>query len=75
MTSVRNIIRFIVAAMGMVQLIAFVVQGMNEYGSLLMAFFFFFIAATNFCKECPIIFFARRAYWRMRSRKIPTQKI
>jgi hypothetical protein len=42
---------------------------------VILSVFAFMLGATNMCRECPALLFLRRAYWTMRSKRIPTKKI
>ncbi|MCX6136319.1 MAG: hypothetical protein NTV54_02335 [Ignavibacteriales bacterium] len=42
---------------------------------VILSVFAFMMGMTNMCRECPALLFLRKAYWTMRSKRIPTKKI
>ena len=71
----RTLVRGIFMAVGLLELLFFGLGGFKEYALLIGGGMFVFIAATNFCTQCPLIFAVTRMFKKTTHNKIETKKI
>jgi len=71
----RTIVRGIFIAVGLLELLFFGLGGFKEYALLIGGGMFIFIAATNFCTQCPLLSAIVRLFKKSTLNKIETKKI
>ena len=71
----RTIVRGIFIAVGLLELLFFGLGGFKEYALLIGGGMFVFIAATNFCTQCPLLSAIVRFFKKSTLYKIETKKI
>jgi hypothetical protein len=72
---VRRGLRLLVALAGVGQLIAAVMSTPDEPMSYLGGGMFLFIAATNFCSQCPLLSAVQRMFSLRKKVSVDTKKI
>lgn len=72
---VRKYLRMVLVLFGVGHLIASAAEGFRDMFPLAVAGMSFFVAATNFCTQCPLLSAVRRMLSRKRNTVIATKKI
>ena len=72
---IRSMVRLVFIVGGLIEVYVFVSGGFKRYPDLFMGGMFIFIAATNFCTQCPLFSAVKRMFKRQHHKKIATEKI
>jgi hypothetical protein len=71
----RTILRIVLIALGLVELVLYFVEGFADHSRLIGAGIPLFIGATNFCTQCPLLSVITRHFRRKDRNEIPVTRL